>query len=215
MTKDKISFKGNTSDGLDLKVNEFDFPAICTEIEEKLEKYYEFYKGCTTISIERNLFNKEQKLQIESIIEKKLGADVNYYEKIEIEKNEIKNSREMVKLNVANHFEGIEEDYTLYVKATMRSGQDITYNGSVIVFGDVNPGAEITATGNIIVYGTLRGIAHAGCEGNRNAIVYAKILHPIQLRIADLISISPDEEYIPQLPEIAKIIDEKVFIEPC
>lgn len=217
MTKEIVKFKGNTRDGLYLQVSELDFPAICIEIEAKLKTYAEFYKGCNVIKIQSGIFDEQQRLYLEQIFDEYLNAKVEYYSKINVEpdKVEIEVKKEKVKLNAVNHFEGIEEDYTLFVKTTMRSGQDITYNGSVVVFGDVNPGAEITATGNIIVYGTLRGIAHAGCEGDKEAIVYAKKLHPIQLRIADLIAISPEEEYIPQSPEIAKVIENQVVIEPC
>ena len=41
-------------------------------------------------------------------------------------------------------------------KGSLRSGQKIEFEGSVIVVGDVNPGAEIKAGGNIIVLGSSR-----------------------------------------------------------
>ena len=60
--------------------------------------------------------------------------------------------------------------------------------------GDVNPGAEVVATGNILVTGMIKGTVHAGCKGNRNAIVSAQGIYPTQLRIADLITVSPSEK---------------------
>ncbi|MBC7346245.1 MAG: septum site-determining protein MinC [Clostridia bacterium] len=104
---------------------------------------------------------------------------------------------------------------TLLVQHTLRSGQAISYPGHVVVMGDVNPGAEVKAGGNIMVLGCLRGTAHAGAWGDEKAVVVAFRLRPTQLRIAHLISRSPDaavEE--PGEPEIARIRDGLVVIEP-
>lgn len=216
MAKEKVSFKGNIKEGLYLKTTINDFDVIYSEIEEKLNNYCEFYQDCSKIRISSNLFDCDQKKKVESLFLEKINAIVEYYDEsdqIEEDINKKHEHEEKVELNTINRFVGIEEDYTLFVKSTMRSGQSITYSGSVVVFGDVNPGAEITATGNVIVYGNLRGVVHAGCEGNRDAIVYSKLLQPIQLRIADLIAISSDDDFVPQGPEIARIEDNQVMIE--
>jgi len=103
---------------------------------------------------------------------------------------------------------------TLLVKRTLRSGQHIRYDGSVAVLGDVNPGAEIIASGDIVVLGSFRGVAHAGATGNVRAIVAAFRLNPTQLRIANIITRSPDGDSTgPAAPEIARIKDGKVVIE--
>ncbi|NLO75525.1 MAG: septum site-determining protein MinC [Clostridia bacterium] len=94
----------------------------------------------------------------------------------------------------------------------MRSGQNITFDGNVIVFGDVNPGAEIIATGFIMVMGTLRGIAHAGSSGDERAWVMAYRLQPSLLRIANCIARAPEDE--PLGPEIAKINENVIICEP-
>lgn len=89
------------------------------------------------------------------------------------------------------------------IKKNLRSGQSVTFDGHVLIFGDVNPGAEIIASGFIMVLGFLRGIAHAGVSGDEKAWVMAYRLQPTQLRIANCITRAPEEE--PQRPEIAKI----------
>ena len=70
---------------------------------------------------------------------------------------------------------------------TVRSGQRIEFEGSVIVLGDVNGGSEVVAEQNIIVVGNIRGYVHAGAKGNRSCIIAANSINPTQLRIADLI----------------------------
>ena len=81
---------------------------------------------------------------------------------------------------------------TLYVEANLRSGQLIRYPGNVFILGDVNPSAEIIAAGDIIVWGTLRGIAHAGADGDREAKIIAMQVNAGQIRIADKITTISD-----------------------
>lgn len=75
----------------------------------------------------------------------------------------------------------------------IRSGQVLSHTGNLIFIGDVNPGGAIHATGDIYVLGSLRGIAHAGSDGKREAVIAASYLKPTQLRIADVISRPPEE----------------------
>ncbi|WP_274649964.1 septum site-determining protein MinC [Paenibacillus humicola] len=75
----------------------------------------------------------------------------------------------------------------------VRSGQTIEHEGNLLLMGDLNPGGSLRCTGDIYVLGALRGLAHAGTEGNEDAIIAASLLRPTQLRIADVISRPPDE----------------------
>jgi septum site-determining protein MinC len=66
------------------------------------------------------------------------------------------------------------------VYLTLRSGQRIETEHSVIVFGDVNSGAEIIAGGDIVVLGKLRGVAHAGAYDTTGGgrVIFALGLQP-------------------------------------
>ncbi|UCD98624.1 MAG: septum site-determining protein MinC [Chloroflexota bacterium] len=99
------------------------------------------------------------------------------------------------------------------VRRTLRSGFSLQYFGHVIVIGDVNPGSEIIAGGDVIVWGHLRGMVHAGAEGNQDAVVCAMDLSPTQLRIADHIATTPKNIGNSQ-PEMARIIDGQVVALP-
>lgn len=99
-----------------------------------------------------------------------------------------------------------EEDEAIFVQRTLRSGASINFDGHVVVFGDVNPGAEVIAGGNILVWGKLRGMVHAGAAGNNQAVVCALVLTPTQLRIGDVIAVSPTEGNRPG-PEMAMVQD--------
>jgi septum site-determining protein MinC len=104
-----------------------------------------------------------------------------------------------------------------YHKGTLRSGQSISTIGSIVVLGDVNAGAELVATGDIVVWGVLRGVAHAGAQGDDRAAVYALRLEPMQLRISRCIAIAPPHEKRAKhaTPEVARIRDGKISIGPA
>lgn len=101
----------------------------------------------------------------------------------------------------------------VFVGRTLRSGNRISTLGHVTIVGDVNPGAEIIAGGSIVVWGRLRGLAHAGAEGDENAVVCALDLMPTQLRIAGIIAVTPKRKSAP-LPEIARVQEGQVVAEP-
>lgn len=104
----------------------------------------------------------------------------------------------------------------LMMKQHLRSGQSVVHRGHLVIIGDVNPGAEITADGDITVWGALRGIAHAGANGNTNAEIRALKFEALQLRIAHAIARSPDRHKVSTVvstgPETARIVDGKIRI---
>jgi septum site-determining protein MinC len=104
-------------------------------------------------------------------------------------------------------------DEAILVRRTLRSGNSVHHLGHVTVIGDVNPGAEIVAGGNVVVWGRLRGMVHAGAEGDHKAIVCALDLSPTQLRIADQIAVPPQDRGEAK-PETAIIRDGQVVAEP-
>lgn len=108
---------------------------------------------------------------------------------------------------------GIDDETALWVNKTLRSGTRIEFAGHIVVFGDVNRGAEVVAGGSVIVWGRLRGVVHAGAQGNRDAVVCALDLSPTQLRIADEIAVPPERHDKPQ-PEIVQLKDGRLQAEP-
>jgi septum site-determining protein MinC len=101
----------------------------------------------------------------------------------------------------------------LLVRRTLRSGARVQHSGHVVVIGDVNPGAEVISGGDVIVWGRLRGMVHAGVNGNEAAVICALDLSPTQLRIAGQFATSPRRRGKPQ-PEMARILDGQVVAEP-
>ncbi len=96
-------------------------------------------------------------------------------------------------------------DEPLYIQITLRSGVEVRHRGTVIVLGDANPGSSIVAEGDIFVWGRLRGVVHAGADGNRACRIMALHMQPTQLRIADQVARSPDDSPVQYQPEVAYI----------
>ena len=109
-----------------------------------------------------------------------------------------------------------ESPKEVFYRGTLRSGQVLESDGSVVVIGDVNPGASIMAGGNVIVLGTLKGVANAGILGNREAFVIALEMVPTQIRIADIVASCSNEtlESHAGVPLMAFMKNEDICIEP-
>lgn len=104
----------------------------------------------------------------------------------------------------------------MFLRQTLRSGQTVSHKGHLVIVGDVNPGAEVVADGDITIWGALRGVAHAGVNGNVDAQIRALKLRPMQLRIAHAIARAPDRPHNPNIgyagPETARIVNGQIRI---
>lgn len=106
-------------------------------------------------------------------------------------------------------YKEIATSETKFHKGSLRSGQRLEFEGSLVIIGDVNAGAEVIAGENIIVLGELRGLAHAGAKGNKDAIIEAVSIEATQLRIADIIKEMETEEGEIQTIQTSAYINDK------
>ncbi|GAC1447865.1 MAG: septum site-determining protein MinC [Chamaesiphon sp.] len=100
----------------------------------------------------------------------------------------------------------------LYLQMTVRSGVEIRHPGTVVILGDLNPGGSVVAAGDILIWGRLRGIAHAGVEGNSQCVIMALQMQPTQLRIADYVARAPETPLQQFYPEVAFVTGEGICI---
>lgn len=106
-----------------------------------------------------------------------------------------------------------------FYKGTLRSGQVLESETSIIILGDVNPGARVVSKGNIIVLGALKGNVFVGAAGNESAFVAALSMDPMQIRIGDVIARSSDgaarrKKKADETPKIAFVENGNIYIEP-
>ena len=214
MKDELIAFKG-VKEGIYINVEGNDFISIKDELNKKLNKSLEFYKGTKLLGIKSNELSAKELLELQYILKYKYDLIVSE-EGLPSYIIDSNNSKTIEKEIIFEGIdEGIDEGMTSFIKGTLRSGQVVEYDGNIVIIGDVNPGALIEAGGNIVVLGSLRGVAHAGKGGNSNSIVASYNFNPTQLRIADKIARSPDNGIEGNsIPEVASIKNEEVVIEP-
>lgn len=86
----------------------------------------------------------------------------------------------------------LERQSETYV-GIVRSGQVVKAEGDLVVVGDVNPNGKIVAGGNIFVLGRLKGSAHAGANGNKEAVIAASWLEATHIKIDETLETMTDE----------------------
>lgn len=74
----------------------------------------------------------------------------------------------------------------LLTHRTLRSGQKISSESSVVILGDVHAGSEVIAGGSILIAGSCHGSIQAGLNGDPEAVVMALKLKPTMLRIGNI-----------------------------
>lgn len=102
---------------------------------------------------------------------------------------------------------------TKFHRGSLRSGQKIETEGSIVILGDVNSGAEVIASDNIVVLGNLRGLAHAGAKGNKEAIIAAGNLDTVQIRISNIVKEIKREEEPVHRQAYVYVNEDKIVIE--
>ena len=200
-----VIFKG-TKDGITVMFDpEVPFDILCEQLEKKVVEAGKFFDHVkTAMAFKGREFTAAEEETLLKIIAKHATMDITF---VKTENNELMELSELLakEMNPSN--------LTKFHRGSLRNGQKIEFDGSVVVVGDVNPGAEIKAGGNIIVLGQLKGMAHAGCKGMTEAFVTAIFMAPVQLRIADIITRFPEENKKgPKPPEYAFVQNGQIFV---
>lgn len=197
-----INFK---KDNIVLKIDEeSEYEDIIEELTKRLPELKKFYKNEKTPIkvIGKRLKNKEMK-QIKEIIVEKIDVEIDFDVPKTLGLYSIKRT--------FNEDIGISE--TKFHKGSLRSGQKVEAEGSLVIIGDVNSGAEVMASDNIIILGSLRGLAHAGAKGNKQAIIAAGVVDTVQIRIANIIKEIDREEEIIHKQSYIYVEGDRIIIE--
>lgn len=151
---------------------------ILQELKIKLEELSKLYqKEKTPVRFTGKILSEKELANIEQLVKKYLDVKLIFDTPTSLGLHSI----------IRSYKEKIENSDTIFQKGSIRSGQKIESEGSVVIIGDVNAGAEVIARDNIIVQGTLRGLAHAGAKGNKDAIITAGNLEAVQVRISNIV----------------------------
>ena len=151
---------------------------ILNELEEKLPDLKEFYKDeKTPILVTGKILKRFEIDSIQKMIQNIIKVKVDFDSPRTLGLHDIKRTFK----------KDIQISETKFYKGSIRSGQRLEFEGSIVIIGDVNDGAEVIAEDNIAILGSLRGMAHAGAKGNEKAMIAASIIEAPQIRIASKI----------------------------
>ena len=183
---------------------------IIESLKKKLTELKKLYKEANTpIFITGKILKNSEMLEIKNLINSKIDVKVEFDSPKTLGLHGIKKSFN----------KEIESSETKFFRGSIRSGQRIEYEGSIVVLGDVNGGAEIIAGDNVVVVGVLRGLAHAGAKGTKKAIIAAASIECKQIRIANIIKEMEEEKdeegnvIIPTRKTYASVEGEEIILE--
>ena len=214
MSEDKIKIKGENG-GLMLGFpNDMPFSEIMEELSKKLDSGTGFFLRGTLVRVPRDYFSKEELAEVQELF--RTHGLICRLAKPEPAVPLAAASERVQPADEApqDAADAPELQRMLIIDKTLRGGQAVETEGSVIVFGNVNPGAQITAGGSVDVRGTCRGVVHAGAAGDSTAFIIADHLMPTQIRIANYVARSPDEPEDSGKAERAYVRDGQIVIEP-
>ena len=173
-------------------------------LRKKLPELKKLYKDeKTPIRVIGKVLKNKEIDQIQEMISKAIDVQVDFDMPKSLGLSSIKRTFERE----------IAVSETKFHRGSLRSGQKLETEGSIVILGDVNSGAEVIASDNIVVLGNLRGLAHAGAKGNKQAIIAAGLLDTVQIRIANIVrEINREEETLHKQAYVS-VVDGKILIE--
>ena len=161
---------------------------IVYELNKKLKDLKKMYQEeKTPIRVTGKILANKEIEEIKEIIKSKIDVNITFDSPTTLGLHSITRS----------YKKDVGTSEATFHKGSLRSGQKLEVEGSIVIIGDVNSGAEVIAGDNIAIIGTLRGLAHAGAKGNKDAIITASTLDAVQLRISNIVKeIDIDSEYV-------------------
>lgn len=177
---------------------------IISELRKKIIELKNLYKeDKTPILITGKVLKNKEMDEIQAIIKKFIDVQIEFDSPKVLGLHGIKKT----------FYKEVATSETKFHKGSLRSGQRLEFEGSLVIIGDVNAGAEVIASENIVILGILRGLAHAGAKGNKDAVIEASEIDAVQIRIADIVKeIEKSEEEIKKVKTSAYINDKDELI---
>ena len=213
MSEDKIKIKGENG-GLMLGFPpDMAFTEIMAELGGKLDSGSGFFLRGTLVRVPRDRFSKEELAEMQELF-RTHGLICRLAKPEPVAPPPAPAETQSAPPQPQEGADTPELQRMLVVDKTLRGGQAIETEGSVIVFGNVNPGAQITAGGSVDIRGTCRGVVHAGAAGDSTAFIIADHLMPTQIRIANYVARPPDDLEDAGKAERAYVRDGQIIIEP-
>ena len=161
------------------------YEQLLKDIEQKFKEADSFFKNASVaISLEGRILNEQEEREILNVITQNSRLNVLCLMGRDEEKN-------IKFLGIQNNLTfQKDENCGQFYRGTLKDGQSIETEHSIVILGDVCEGCSVYSAKDIVVLGSLLGEAYAGAAGSNNHFVVALDMNPEKLRIGDLKYIS-------------------------
>ena len=177
---------------------------IVSELNKKVKELKKMYQEeKTPIRVTGKVLTNKELVEVKKMIKKEIDVEVTFDTPTTLGLHSITRS----------YKRDVGKSETTFHRGSLRSGQKLEVEGSIVVIGDVNAGAEVIAADNIAVIGNLRGLAHAGAKGNKDAVIAASTLDVVQLRISNIVKELDREEEGIREHAFIYVDEDKIVIE--
>lgn len=214
MNRSSVIIKSNKYGLIVILDENLPFEELLLDIGDKFEEAANFFKNAKmALTFRGRILTKDQEKQVVEAIVNHSGIHILCI--VDEQKDHEEYYRQAVEL--ANQEQ--EKQDGMFYRGTLRAGQVLEMETSVVILGDVNPGASVVSKGNIVVLGSCRGSVYAGAAGNRECFVAALIMKPNQVRIADKLARSAITKRVDtgeyQIdPKISYIKEDHIYVKP-
>lgn len=177
---------------------------ILSELSKKLKELKKMYQEeQTPIRVTGKVLTNKELEEVRKVIKREIDVEIKFDTPTTLGLHSITRS----------YKRDVGKSETTFHRGSLRSGQKLEVEGSVVVIGDVNSGAEVIAADNIAVIGNLRGLAHAGAKGNKDAVIAVSTLDVVQIRISNIVREIDIDEDISTQHAFIYVDEDKIVIE--
>lgn len=160
---------------------EISFDDLLNDIGEKFKEADGFFKDASVaISLEGRVCTEKE----ERLILDKITDNSRIHILCLMGKDEDKNLKFLGIQNTLSFHK--DENCGQFYRGSLKDGQSIETENSIVILGDVNAGCSVYSAKDIVVLGSLHGEAYAGATGNQCHYVVALDMNPECLKIGDL-----------------------------
>ena len=169
--------------GLSLYLDEeMAFESLLEEIALKFKESAHFFKDARMgLSFEGRKLNEEEERRILDVISENSSLNIVCI----IGKDDETNQDYIRALQQLDFHQQEIENAGQFYKGTLKNGQILETENSIVVLGDVYPGACIISAKDIVILGGLYGQAYAGGNGLDGHFIVALEMSPEKLKIGE------------------------------
>lgn len=195
---------------------ELPFSELLGEVAAKFKEASHFFKDASmALSFEGRVLSEQEERQLINTIHANSSLNVVCI----IGKNDETNKNYVKALQKLSEHQRALDNAGQFYKGTLKDGQIIETENSIIILGDVYPGASVYSSKDIIIIGGLFGQAFAGGNGDPGHFVIALEMSPEKLKIGDFKYKTSEKQskwpIKPRIqPKIAYVVDGRVMMEP-